>query len=607
MVDRCAPAQARRLLLAAAVVLAACGCSATKTSAGLPGADAGAQDVHAAADALGGADSPSQVPDSVILDTAALADSALPLDALDEVAPQVDIVAKDLGPSSKMPKCQGDADCKGNFGPCLQVGCSATSGNCELQPAPDGTACTALGNCGGSGVCQQGGCASGNGCAAQPCAPVPIECGAKIVLAAADLEPSLLQHYSCSAKLWDGGEAVFVLSSDVTVVAVAELSAPGPIAGAIFDLPAAASATCAPALCDGSAKKLTLGLGAGSSRVLVVDSLASSPGELTLTISCAIPTACGDAVCAVGESCATCAKDCGACVVCGDGKCDATYENCQVCAGDCGPCAAECTQKDTPGCAGCSCEACVCQLDSVCCTAAWDSVCASECGAKCGGPACGVKGFCGDGQCDYATESASCPNDCPPPAKCGDGICAPGSETCKTCSIDCGFCSSAPASCGDGSCNGLEHCGSCPGDCGVCGTLCVAKTGPSCNGCACEAAVCATDSYCCKTAWDNTCVAECAAASGQPCPKVSCGDGVCSGTETCASCKGDCGACPPTCGDGICDAPGEDKSTCAADCNKASCDGSCGTFAGSGPTECWCDDLCADSGDCCPDKAKYCP
>jgi len=100
----------------------------------------------------------------------------------------------------------------------------------------------------------------------------------------------------------------------------------------------------------------------------------------------------------------------------------------------------------------------------------------------------------------------------------------------------------------------------------VCGKPCVAKQGPTCNGCACEASVCAKDSYCCKTAWDSKCVTACAKASGAVCPKVICGDGVCAGTETCTSCQGDCGACPIKCGDGKCAAPIETAANCAADC-----------------------------------------
>ncbi len=46
----------------------------------------------------------------------------------------------------------------------------------------------------------------------------------------------------------------------------------------------------------------------------------------------------------------------------------------------------------------------------------------------------------------------------------------------------------------------------------------------------------------------------------------ACGDGTCNGTETCSSCPGDCGVCPPpACGDGTCNGT-ETCLSCPADC-----------------------------------------
>jgi hypothetical protein len=53
------------------------------------------------------------------------------------------------------------------------------------------------------------------------------------------------------------------------------------------------------------------------------------------------PPVCGDGQCNGGETCSTCATDCGACPpppVCGDGVCQPS-ENCSSCATDCGACA----------------------------------------------------------------------------------------------------------------------------------------------------------------------------------------------------------------------------------------------------------------------------
>lgn len=74
-----------------------------------------------------------------------------------------------------------------------------------------------------------------------------------------------------------------------------------------------------------------------------------------------------------------------------------------------------------------------------------------------------------------------------------------------------------------------------------------------------------------------------------PAPAQSCGDGQCdsAGGEDCTSCSADCGACPnptpPPAGSG------------------GQCDGHCGGQATSG---CWCDDSCAQYGDCCSDNSS---
>ncbi|MFT5042143.1 MAG: hypothetical protein ACI8TX_003125, partial [Hyphomicrobiaceae bacterium] len=48
------------------------------------------------------------------------------------------------------------------------------------------------------------------------------------------------------------------------------------------------------------------------------------------------------------------------------------------------------------------------------------------------------------------------------------------------------------------------------------------------------------------------------------CPPV-CGDDVCESPETCESCAADCGVCPPVCGDTSCELP-ETCETCSTDC-----------------------------------------
>jgi len=69
---------------------------------------------------------------------------------------------------------------------------------------------------------------------------------------------------------------------------------------------------------------------------------------------------------------------------------------------------------------------------------------------------------------------------------------------------------------------------------------------------------------------DPDCLGYCAplCAPGALCPAQDphCGDGVCNpDLETCRLCPGDCGACPPVCGDFHCD-PGETVAACPGDC-----------------------------------------
>lgn len=124
------------------------------------------------------------------------------------------------------------------------------------------------------------------------------------------------------------------------------------------------------------------------------------------------PVRCGDGLCNGGETCMTCATDCGACPPsCGDGVCGSA-ETCTSCPPDCGACPPR----------------------------------------------------CGDGTCQSPETCTSCSADCGECApRCGDGACN-GSETCSSCSGDCGPC---PPSCGS-----LTNCTSCVADsrCGWCPT-----------------------------------------------------------------------------------------------------------------------------------------
>jgi hypothetical protein len=219
--------------------------------------------------------------------------------------------------------------------------------------------------------------------------------------------------------------------------------------------------------------------------------------------------------------------------------------------------------------------------------------------------------------------------ECKPLVNCGDGACS-GTESSANCPKDCG----KSLECGDGKCDATtETCGSCPADCGTCPAECSTSSKPGCGGCGCESCVCALDSFCCKTAWDGSCVSECSSQCKGPacastavcgddkcegdedstscpndCKKFGfCGDGECEASsdpansgETCKDCPQDCGLCSgvgPTCGDGKCD-PNEQCATCPQDCGQ--CDKVCADVCD--PIVCAMDSFCCTKFDSLCDK-----
>ncbi len=299
------------------------------------------------------------------------------------------------------------------------------------------------------------------------------------------------------------------------------------------------------------------------------------------------------------KACSCTGKECGAdecgkpCGTCKDGKgCDAT--------GKCVTAEPHCVTKNVPGCPGCACEACVCELDSFCCDTAWDGLCVGECVNDCGGPACP------EGLCFPMCEGFVCGSDgcggtcgtCKDPAVCFEGNCCTPSCAGKECGDDgcggecakcaagnycdnfkCVACSCEGKECGDDGCG--NSCGDCgEGACvdGKCNNMpgCVTLGTPTCGGCPCEACVCELDPYCCETAWDGICVGECINDCGG-CPELkNCGDGKCQTEEfeNCSTCAGDC-ACADgeSCFKGACCTPSCEGKECGDD----GCGGSCGT------------------------------
>ncbi|EFJ42133.1 hypothetical protein VOLCADRAFT_107390 [Volvox carteri f. nagariensis] len=168
------------------------------------------------------------------------------------------------------------------------------------------------------------------------------------------------------------------------------------------------------------------------------------------------PVVCGDGTCSTGETCSSCAADCGACVVCGDGFCSGG-ETCLTCQADCGTrlsngtltCCGDgvCNAADGETCASCPGDC------GVCSTCNRNGICEPALGEKC---ASGTSG---------CTDCGSCSS-----TYCGDGKCTSArkgyTESCGTCSLDCGGCSD-PLFCGDGICSSSrgETTGTCSRDC----------------------------------------------------------------------------------------------------------------------------------------------
>jgi hypothetical protein len=242
-------------------------------------------------------------------------------------------------------------------------------------------------------------------------------------------------------------------------------------------------------------------------------------------------------------------KTCSAC--CGDGRCDPN-ETCDSCSQDCGSC--------TSG----------------------GPVCESfppECGPytdSCGNPldagACAAEFSCQSGTCVQCTSN---PPECGPYTdSCGNSIDAgscPSGSICQggTCVV----CTSNPPQCGPytDSCGNPLDAGPCPSgyDCqgGTCVQVCTAivpQCGPYTDSCGnvkdagpCPAGYTCSGGSCQPDCVSTGCGGQCGVITDNcgnsidcgACPY--CGDGICNNGETCDTCPGDCGACPPPgCGTG---------------------------------------------------------
>lgn len=666
-----------RLLTAGIATALALGCSTEPTATTPIPTDTAADSAVADAIESGSDTSADSLADDATTVDDAVADSAAS-DVRDDDAEAADSnVGQDsgkagtdaLGPGPDVPKyvppekppfvCKSDADCGKGFGVCAPETCNVQTGKCEPGKAPDGTACQSPGVCGTKGVCKGGACVAGNGCAPMQCNPMPIACGESMLVDLTAVSASQFGQYpeDCTyGQAFQGPERVLTLSVDVTQVVTVTLPEGATPTTGLIAIGQPTAGVCNPFNCYEYSKELELTVHPGKPLVFVVDTTEASQAFEVSVVCTPPPLVCGDGTCEGTEVCGNCPKDCGVCPTagCGDGTC-AEGETCASCSQDCGACPAYCQVSTSPGCGACdkAIEQCVCGQDSYCCKNAWDNICVGKASSLCNAPECPSAASCGDNDCDYQSEDAeSCPNDCQS-SYCGDLICS-GTESCTSCPVDCGFCGeeTIPPACGNKQCelDGDESCATCPQDCGACSQGCGQWQGSGnggCDGCACEAAVCAEDSYCCTDYWGSWCDQICEESAGLTCPVIECGDGICMSGEECDFCDSDCGDC--TCGDGKCEGFEDESSclqdcapecgdfvcegdetckTCAADCGPCTCGDQfcakgettelcpwdckhiCDTYCGGSAVGfgCYCDETCLEFGDCCsPDGEAEAP
>lgn len=226
------------------------------------------------------------------------------------------------------------------------AGCAPTCGDGSCDG--DESCATCAADCGGCPACGDGGCNGGESCAS--CSE---DCG----VCAGCGDGACGDGETCQGCAADCGPC----TGDCCAPAEEPGCGDGAIAGCVCSL----DAYC----CEVAWDALCVHEGTGGCGLTCVDS-------------------CGDGSCTIGESCASCVDDCGACpATCGDGACD-TDEDCIVCAADCGPCAGGCC--DAHGGLGCSDPAvqdCVCGTDPWCCIGEWDALCVAVadgfCAAAC--------------------------------------------------------------------------------------------------------------------------------------------------------------------------------------------------------------------------------
>lgn len=195
-------------------------------------------------------------------------------------------------------------------------------------------------------------------------------------------------------------------------------------------------------------------------------------------ISCFEPhsgTSCSDADCCN----AVCAIDPTCCNVTWDQSC---ADQARVTCVTCGQSTASCyVEHATPSCSDPACCERVCAVDPECCEVSWDSACAATAADLC--LACGVLET---GACNQVHDLPYCSD-----AECCNQVCQINPFCCAT-----GW----DQACVDTAATACASCGSLGS-----GPCCIAHATPYCSNAQCCAAVCATDPFCCTSAWDVSC------------------------------------------------------------------------------------------------------
>ncbi len=403
----------------------------------------------------------------------------------------------------------------------------------------------------------------------------------------------------------------------------------------------------------------------GTCQFLCQFAVPCSCGVATLTkeeIVCSECAAqsCGDGRCEGTErptcepgqnGCQPCAEDCTG-ATCGDGDCTGE-ENPSTCPQDCG---AVCTPNA---------QECIGNVLRKCSADGRDAVsidCSSSgmvCQASTGN--CVPGGACGNEVCDTSETPVSCPQDCAtlctpntnrcenttvvrcaadgrsetrtpctegylctqgecrPAGQCGNGVCEAGEDV-GSCGLDCDIV------CGNERCDDGENGANCPLDCATCGNdICEGEERITCVR---DCPTCGNDI--CELQEEISCPADC----------TTCGNAICEENEL-AQCPQDCGVCTPNgrecigdllrvctangvayedfdctafaqicargacatpnrCGNGACE-PGEDETSCAADCREVCGNGACGVGEDFGRCSIDCPPTCGD-GSCNGDE-----